>query len=174
MTSDWHPFLLVRPGGLPFLDEIRGDLLEADLLCDNETTVRGWRAISRRLYYNQYGLPGTPWLLQEGAEAWLATSVALFGDNAVFVEFAVGSTADQRTAVAQSLADYKRRYRARRREQRAQISVTFTGQTRQWPVYFDGVHVPEPQPGRIAWELTVIRGHVTDASLPFVLNVEAR
>jgi hypothetical protein len=174
LTSDWHPYLLVRPCGLPFIEQIRADLRAADVLTDVETVVYGWREVSRRLYFDQYGQSGTRWRLQTGAEAWLTTTVALYGDNAVCMQFASQATSERRTALSGWLADYKQEFRRHRRAQREQISVTFAGKGGSWPVYFDGVHVPEPQPDRIQWELDVILAHAGDAAAastsPLILN----
>jgi hypothetical protein len=159
LTENWCPFLLVRPCGLPFAEEILADLGALALVPEAQAVVQGWREVSRRLYFDQYGAADTADRLQDGAEAWLTTTVALYGDRAVCLQFARAGDQTRRLAVAARLADYKRQYRRRRRTQRAPISLTFTSGEHTWPVFFDGIHVPEPQPERIRWELDVILAH---------------
>jgi hypothetical protein len=166
LTENWWPFLLVRPCGLPFVAEILADLRALALFPEAQTAVQGWRAVSRRLYFDQYGAAGTCGRLQDGAEAWLATTVAFYGDRAVCLQFARDADQAQRLAVACWLTDYKQQYRRRRRAQRTQISLTFTSGERTWPVFFDGIHVPEPQPERIRWELDVILAHAAAEPQP--------
>src|SRR6266545_526435 len=154
LTENWWPFLLVRPCGMPFVEEILADLRGLALLPDGQTMVQGWRELSRRLYFDQYGAAGTPCRLQDGAEAWLATTVARDADQT------------QRMTVACGLADYKQHFRQRRRAQRSQISLTYTSGEHSWPVFFDGIHVPETQPDRIRWELDLIATHAQDEPQP--------
>jgi len=151
---------------MPFVEEILADLRGLALLPDGQTMVQGWRELSRRLYFDQYGAAGTPCRLQDGAEAWLATTVALYGDRAACLHFARDADQTQRMTVACGLADYKQHFRQRRRAQRSQISLTYTSGGHGWPVFFDGIHVPETQPDRIRWELDLIATHAQDEPQP--------
>lgn len=173
MTSDWYPYLLVRPCGLPFIEQVRAELLAAGIVSDIEVVVRGWRDLSRRLYFDNYGEPGTRWRLQDGAEAWLETTVLMYGDTAVLMRFSAGMASDRRLSVAHWLDDYKQGFRRRRREKRQSITVTFADHGSDWPIYFDGLHVPDPLPDCIEWELDVIQEHqanTTDSGSPLILS----
>src|SRR6266511_2432250 len=130
LTENWWPFLLVRPCGMPFVEEILADLRGLALLPDGQTMVQGWRELSRRLH------------------------------------FARDADQTQRMTVACGLADYKQHFRQRRRAQRSQISLTYTSGEHSWPVFFDGIHVPETQPDRIRWELDLIATHAQDEPQP--------
>jgi hypothetical protein len=142
---------------MPFIDGIRKELQATDMTWTVEQPISAWREVSRRLYFDQYGAQREAWRLQDGAEAWLDTTVALFGDRALCLHFDQELAAPERLSLAQRLMNYKRDFRQRRRTRRAAIHVTYQAAEDSYPIYFDGIHVPEPDPNRIAWELEIIR-----------------
>lgn len=145
------PFIIIRPSGLPFEQEILTGLKEFGFLVCPVGIINDWTSFARQLYHDKFGDKGGVYL-QPGAEAWLAGSAILFGNRAkVFPVYLDVEKKDVGGIIPtlQKLLQFKAHFRAERKCQKDRVKI-FCERDKQWhPVFFDYIHTTDSDQDRL-------------------------
>lgn len=149
------PFLIIRPSGLPFEEEILEDLTQAKLTVVAELTIYDWKTFARKLYYDKFGDREAGVGLQPGAEAWLDGTVVLFGNRAKVLlfgqEMRIPSPSED-LVLLNKLLCFKLAFRAKKKQEKERVVVTCSREGIRYPVFFDYIHATDPDIGRLRQE----------------------
>lgn len=166
------PFLIVRPSGLPFLDQILHFVAASNLEVLEEFEILDWTATARCLYRDKFG-SSYKLGLQPGAESWLAASRMLFGNRAkLFTARAIDGGGDESTLIL--LSKLKIEFRRYMKPVKRHLTIGFSCGEKEFPVFFDYIHTPDPILARLAteWSWLLDDGRLSMAPRPLTTTPE--
>lgn len=155
MIEHQPPFLITRPSGLPFQEEILEDLTRAKLTVVTELMIYDWKTFARKLYYDKFGDREAGVGLQSGAEAWLDGTAILFGNRAKVLLFEQEKkilSPPESSALLNKLLCFKFAFRAKKKQDKERIIVTCKRDEVYYRVFFDYIHTTDPDIGRLQQE----------------------
>ena len=154
------PFMIIRPSGLPFVDEILSTLSQEGLSVEHRVVISDWVNAAHHLYFDKFGDEATS-NLQVGARAWLESTAILFGRKALLYVVKQDRELNQNWVIETLLLlkKIKLGYRKSRATEKERITITcsFLGET--YPVFFDYIHSPDPDPNRLTQEWLWLKNH---------------
>jgi|GEM_PF-4900700 len=146
-------YLIVRPSGLPFLDEIKTFVSEGGFDHIWETQIPDWSNLAQAFYFDKFGDRETG-KLQPGAQAWIMSTNVLFGNQAKLLVLEAKAILENvgDLGAREELVKIKRCYRAKKKALREALTITCRHVGIDYTVFFDYIHCPDPDQSQLEYE----------------------